>query len=138
MNRVLLALLLTGAVLLPAACVRTVELDRVEVTEDFRRHSPARSATDLPPAFDVVMPARTPGTCPPRLRDPGLGVMLDLFRSLTVPVTADGEGRYESVGDYRITPPGHYGSTSAMEGLRVECAVLRPLGLVRLDGAGGG
>lgn len=126
----LLAILANG-------CVRTVELDTVEVARDIRQEAAVRTAANLPPTFTVVTPGRLPGDCPPRLRDDGVGATLDLFRAMTLPIQ-DGDGtRYETFGDYRITPAGHYGTTSPGEGLRVDCARLRAIGLVTLGVPGG-
>jgi hypothetical protein len=129
MRRLLPVLLL----LAPAACIRTVHVDTVEVAQDIRQQSPARTATNLPPAFNVVVPARAPGGCPPQLRDPAAGVTLDLYRAMTVPLRDGDSTRYESVGDYRITPPGHYGSTAELDGLRLDCGRLAAVGLVALS-----
>jgi hypothetical protein len=130
-----LGCLLAGVLL--TGCIRTVELDRVEVGQDIRRDGPLRPATNLPRSFAVMVPARASGDCPPRLRDPQTGVVLDLYRAMTLQVR-DGEGTsYESLGDYRMTPPGHYGASTASDGLRVNCARLVAVGVVTLGGAGG-
>jgi hypothetical protein len=134
----IISLMAAGVLTAFGGCVRTVHLETVEVAQDIRTRSPARTATNLPARFTVVVPARTAGDCPPRLRDPEAGASLDLFRSMTMPVRDAGLVRYESFGDYRITPPGHYGTTSPMDGLRVDCAALRAMGLVSLGEPGGG
>ncbi|HSJ23215.1 MAG TPA: hypothetical protein VK929_00940 [Longimicrobiales bacterium] len=121
----------------PGACVRTVDLGTVEVAQDVRQETAVRTASNLPQAFAVVIPPRLPGDCPPRLRDDGVGATLDLHRAMTMPVQDAGGTRYETFGDYRITPPGHYGSTTPADGLRVDCARLRAIGLVTLGAPGG-
>jgi hypothetical protein len=132
--RVLRSTLLVLALTLPtASCIRTVHLETVEVAQDIRLQSPPRSATNLPPSFDVVVPPRAPGDCPPRLRDPSAGAVLDLYRAMTLPVQGGDGTHYESVGDYRITPAGHYGSTGELNGLRLHCGRLTPIGLIALS-----
>jgi hypothetical protein len=121
---------------LVGGCIRTVELDRVEQAQDIRRESPLRTAANLPQAFTVLVPPRGSGDCPPRLRDPAAGVVLDLYRAMTVRVQEEEGPRFESIGDYRMTPPGHYGAASANDGLRINCARLSAQGLVSLGGAG--
>lgn len=120
-----------------SGCIRTVDLGTVEVAQDIRQQSAVRTASNLPRTFAVVIPARIPGDCPPRLRDDGVGATLDLHRSMSLQVQ-DGEGtRWESFGDYRITPPGHYGGTGPADGLRINCRELNAVGLVTLGVPGG-
>jgi len=136
-NRILAAVLPLLAVT-QAGCIRTVDLGTVEVAQDIRQQSTVRTASNLPPVFAVVIPARVQGDCPPRLRDDGVGATLDLHRSMSLQVQ-DGDGqRWESFGDYRVTPPGHYGGTTAADGLRINCRELNAVGLVTLGVPVGG
>jgi hypothetical protein len=129
-------ILLCALLLLPG-CIRTVDLGTVEVAQDIRQESGIRTATNLPQEFTVVIPARMAGDCPPRLRDDVVGATLDLQRAMMLPVQDASGTRYDSFGDYRITPPGHYGAATPADGLRVSCGRLRGVGLVRLGAAGG-
>jgi hypothetical protein len=134
----LLPVVALAAVASLAACIRTVDLGTVEVAQDMRQDAVVRSAANLPATFTVAIPARSAGDCPPRLRDDALGATLDLERGLTLPVQ-DGSGtRYESFGDYRVTPRGHYGDTEPGDGLRIDCGRLRAVGVVTLGVPGGG
>lgn len=130
--RLMAAVVAVAVAVSAGACVRTVELERVEVAQDIRQQAPVRTATNLPAAFTVVIPARSTGACPPRLRDPDIGVTLELWRAMTLPVQDAAGTRHESFGDYRMTPAGHYGSNSPAEGLRINCARLSAIGLVTL------
>lgn len=113
-----------------AACVRTVEVARQEVTQvggDER----IGSAANLPPSFRAVSPPAVEGDCPPRLIDPVLQARLYIVRALAVPVTDSLGSRLQAMGDYRVEPPGHYELLPG-DGLRVDCTRLRAIGAVRL------
>ena len=88
--------------------------------------APARTATDLPPAFVFTdSTARTPAPpaayCFGRLRDP---------RDNTQLVLRSAQGGV--VGDYEV-PTGRYG-VGTKEYLRVDCRTLRALGVVPRPG----
>ena len=117
------------AAVLFAGCVQrqvsTVEVVSGEMSTDLR------SATNLPEQFRVVIPAATPGDCPPQLRDPGLHTTLRLERSVMRPVSDTTAAGYRAIGDYRVEPKGLYGEEEG-EGLRVDCARLSAIGVVAL------
>jgi hypothetical protein len=127
-------LVLAGAA--AGGCVqRSVHVISSEVqVEDLRREEVARPASNLPQAFDVVTPAAVSTDCPPRLRDPGLGTMLTLRRSMLLPVQDSLGTHYRALGDYAADPRGRYGDVRAEDGLRIDCARLRALGVVSLGG----
>lgn len=122
-SAVLVTLLVAGG------CVRhqvsTVEIVTGEMSSDLR------SATNLPRQFAVVTPAATPGDCPPQLRDPGLQTTLRLERSVMRQVSDSTAAGYRATGDYSVEPKGLYGEEEG-EGLRVDCARLRAIGVVAL------
>lgn len=118
------------AALLCAACVRT-HTSTVEVAPDPGESGELKTAANLPQQFTVAIPATAAGDCPPRLRDDGLGTVLVLQRSTLQAATDSAGGRYRAFGDYRAEPRGRYGE-AAGEGLRVDCARLRALGIVTL------
>jgi hypothetical protein len=120
------AAVLCGALV---ACVRT-ETTRVEVTPDPMRGDSLKPATNLPAAFTVLIAPSTPGDCPTRLRDAGLGTTLTLQRS-TMRAAPDSTGAFRAFGDYSAEPIGRYGEVAG-EGLRVDCTRLRALGVVAL------
>jgi hypothetical protein len=125
------ALALALVAIASAACVRR-ETTTVDVTPDPLQGSAGmKSATNLPPQFTVVTAAGTPGDCPPELRDPGLRTVLRLRRSVLRPVSDSTASRYRAVGDYAVEPRGLYGEEEG-EGLRVDCARLSAIGVVRL------
>lgn len=117
------------ALLVAGGCVRrqvsTVEVATGEMSPDLR------SATNLPQQFTVVTPSATPGDCPPLLRDPGLQATLRLERSVMRQVADSTGARYRATGDYSVEPRGMYGEEEG-EGLRVDCARLRAIGVVAL------
>jgi hypothetical protein len=126
---------LAGAAAL-GGCIRTVDLGTVEVAQDIRGMSTVRSASNLPGEFTVATPAR-PGECPAQLRDDVLGVVLTLHRSMQLPVRSAAGTRYESFGDYRARPAGHYGDAEPGDGLRIDCARMSAVGVVKLGVPGG-
>ncbi|HSJ29878.1 MAG TPA: hypothetical protein VK933_00495 [Longimicrobiales bacterium] len=117
------------ALLVAGGCVRrqvsSVEVVSGEMSRDLR------SATNLPQQFTVVIPAATPGDCPPQLRDPGLHATLRLERSVMRQVSDSTAARYRATGDYSVEPNGLYGEEEG-EGLRVDCSRLRAIGVVAL------
>jgi hypothetical protein len=128
---------LAAVALLAAGCVRTVDLGSVEVAQDIRDQTGVRSAQNLPARFTVVTPAAVSGDCPARLTDSGAGTLLNLTRSMMLPVQDTAGSRFQSFGDYTITPRGHYGDTEPGDGLRIDCARLRAIGIVTLGAPGG-
>lgn len=104
----------------------------MEVARDIRTESSVRSASNLPGQFRVLTPARFEGECPPRLADDAVGTVLDLRRAMQLPVQDSTGQRYQAFGDYRATPTGHYGDTQPADGLRVDCARLRAVGIITL------
>jgi hypothetical protein len=134
MGRTLRAVLTISlaAHVLTGACVRTVHLGTEEVAQDIRQGGSVRSAQNLPTSFTVVVHPAVPGDCPVRLRDDAVGTVLDLQRSMMLPVRDTVTGRFESIGDYRATPPGRYGDTEPGDGIRVDCTRLRAVGIVTL------
>jgi hypothetical protein len=133
--RAVVLVTMVAAALAASACVRTYTTTvREDATVAGAQQHPVRSATNLPRAFIVVTAAATPGNCPPRLRDPELRTALTLRHSIMLP-TRDSTGAtgYSAYGDYSVEPPGLYGDEPG-DGLRVDCARLSALGVVRLDG----
>jgi hypothetical protein len=108
-----------------------VDLGTVEVARDIRTESTVRSASNLPGRFRVLTPARQ-GECPSRLADDAVGTVLDLRRATQLPVQDTAGVRYETFGDYRATPTGHYGDTQPGDGLRIDCTRLRAVGIITL------
>jgi hypothetical protein len=137
LNRLIPAAVLCTAVAL-GGCIRTVDLGTVEVAQDIRAQATVRSASNLPGEFTVDTPARGAGQCAPRLRDDALGTVLNLQRAMQLPVESAEGTRYESFGDYRATPTGHYGDSEPGDGLRIDCTRLRAVGIVKLGVPGGG
>jgi hypothetical protein len=108
------------------------ESSTVEVTPDAMESTSAvRTATNLPEQFTIVTPASTPGDCPSQLRDPGLSATLRLQRSIMRQVPDSTGAGYRAIGDYSVEPRGVYGEEVG-EGVRVDCARLRAIGVVRL------
>ena len=105
--------------------VSTVEIVSGEMSSDLR------SATNLPQQFMVVTPSATPGDCPSQLRDPGLQTTLRLERSVMRQVSDSTAAGYRATGDYSVEPKGLYGEGEG-EGLRLDCARLRAIGVVAL------
>lgn len=114
-------------------CIRTVELERVEVASEVREQAELGSAGNLPPSFVAEGSRGSDGDCPVRLRDPGLGARLVLQRSVMLPERDSTGTVYHPFGDYTADPPGLYGEEEG-EGLRIDCVRLRALGVVRLGG----
>jgi hypothetical protein len=117
-----------GALLL--ACVRTVDLGTVEVAHDIREHAVLRSAQNLPAQFTVVEPAAVTGDCPRRLTDTGAGTLLDLIRSMMLPVQGTAGSRFQAFGGYMATPRGTYGDDQPGDALRIDCGRLRAIGII--------
>lgn len=120
-----LALLLTGG------CVRTYETQVVGSSMADASQEPLRSAGNLPQGFTVITPGSSAGDCPLLLRDDGIRTMLTLARTMRIPIRDSAGTAYVTYGDYSVQPAGAYGDTAG-EGLRVDCGVLRPLGVVEL------
>lgn len=114
-----------------AGCMRTYEVETVEVAQATAQQ-PLRSATNLPSGFTVVRGPGVDGGCPVSLRDAGLRADLSLVRAVSIPQTDSAGVSYLWYGDYAVTPVGAYGEIAG-EGLRVDCARMRPLGVVRLN-----
>jgi hypothetical protein len=112
------------------ACVRT-DTRTIEVSPDRIGPDALKPATNLPARFDVVAAAGTAGDCPPRLRDGELGTTLTLLRSTFRQAPDSAAAGYRAYGDYRVEPRGRYGEEPG-EGLRVDCARLRAVGVVAL------
>jgi hypothetical protein len=131
-----LALIVVAAAALLAACTRTttVVTGREVVTGGPDRNAPLRSAANLPSSFVVVTPAAVSSDCPPALRDPGLGTLFTLNSAVMQPVRDEHGTHYVAIGDYAAEPPGRYGDDEPGDGIRIDCARLRPLGIVRLAG----
>lgn len=123
---VLLLLLLAAG-----GCVRR-EVTTIEVMPDAMSVPDVRSATNLPQQFTVVTPPRTPGDCPPLLRDTGLHTTLRLQRSVMRPAPDSAGSGYRALGDYAVEPHGRYGELAG-EGVRVDCERLRAIGVVPLQ-----
>jgi hypothetical protein len=123
-----------AALLFLSGCARTVVVTSREVLSDQQapQQTQLRSAANLPAAFVVVTPATVSTDCPAVLRDPGLNTVLTLYTSVLQPVRDEHGTHYEAVGDYVAEPRGRYGDTEPGDGIRVDCARLRPLGMVRL------
>lgn len=120
---------------LTSACVQresVVTSRQVIGGSDPVAESAVRSGRNLPAAFEVLTPAGVAGDCPPRLRDPGMQTVLSLEASVLQPVRDSLGVHYRAVGDYSVQPRGRYGDEQPDEGLRVDCARLRALGVVRL------
>ena len=117
---------------LATACVSR-QTSTVEVASgDMQAAADLRTATNLPPQFQIVTPAATPRDCPPELRDPGLRATLRLHRSVLRPsADSTAAGGYIAIGDYAVEPGGLYGEEPG-EGLRVDCSRLRAIGVVAL------
>jgi hypothetical protein len=119
------------SVFLADGCIHH-ETSTIEVTPDALASTPAlRTATNLPDQFTIVTPASTPGDCPSQLRDPGLDATLRLQRSIMRQVPDSTGAGYRALGDYSVEPRGVYGEEVG-EGVRVDCARLRAIGVVRL------
>lgn len=127
------ALTVTIGALAAAGCVSSSHvIGREVIAEGIDQTTPVRSAANLPSSFEVIAPAAVSSDCPPLLRDPGLNVMLTLSNSVLQPTRAeDGTVTYSAIGDYSANPRGRYGEV-ADEGLRIDCARLRPIGIVRI------
>jgi hypothetical protein len=125
--------LLLGVALIGAtACVKRVETSTATVVvEELRREDALRPAVNLPDSFVVVTPRATERDCPPALRDAGRNTRLTLRRSVLIPVQDSTGVAYQPFGDYAIEPAGEYGEQPG-EGLRVDCARLRAIGIVTL------
>jgi hypothetical protein len=125
--------LLLGVVLIGAtACVKRVETRTATVVvEELRREDALRPAVNLPDSFVVVTPGATERDCPPALRDDGRNTRLTLRRSVLIPVQDSTGVGYQPFGDYALEPAGEYGE-QAGEGLRIDCARLRAIGIVTL------
>jgi hypothetical protein len=131
-----IAVLVLASAAVLAGCIRTttVVTGREVVTSGPDRHAPLRSATNLPARFVVVTPATVSTDCPATLRDPGLGTVFTLQNSVLQPVSDEHGTHYVAIGDYAAEPRGRYGDDEPGDGIRVDCARLRPLGVVRLGG----
>lgn len=104
----------------------------VDVTPDEMESTAAmRTATNLPSAFTVTVPAATAGDCPRELRDPGLQATLSLRRSVLRQIPDSASAGYRAFGDYAVEPRGVYGDEVG-EGVRVDCSRLHAIGVVRL------
>jgi hypothetical protein len=131
--RVLPRVAVLAAAVFLSGCARTVVVTSREVLSDqAAQQTPVRSAANLPAAFIVVTPAAVSTDCPPVLRDPGLNTVLTLHNSVLQPVRNEHGTHYEAVGDYVAEPRGRYGDAEPGDGIRVDCARLRPLGIIRL------
>jgi hypothetical protein len=117
---------------LTAGCTRTVVVGREIVADGPSRQEPLRSAVNLPGTFTVVTPAAVSTDCPPVLRDPALNTILTLQNSTLQPIRDEHGTHYQAIGDYAAEPRGHYGDEEPGDGIRVDCARLRALGVVRL------
>lgn len=118
----LLLILVTGG------CIRR-EVSRVEVMTDVMASPDLRTATNLPSEFAVVSPPERAGDCPTQLTDAGLNTVLRLHRSV-LRQAQDSTGS-RSFGDYSVKPSGQYGEREG-EGLRVDCARMQAIGVIRL------
>ena len=115
-----------------SACVRRVETRTVTVTgEELRREDLMRAGENLPARFSVVTRPATPRDCPPSLRDDALATTLTLRRSLLIPVQGASGTNYQTFGDYAVEPAGKYGEKPG-EGVRVDCTLVRGVGIVIL------
>ena len=123
---------LPAAAVLMSGCVRTYDTQIVGTTTDNASREPLRSAGNLPAGFTVVTAGAAAGDCPIRLRDDGIRTVLTLARTVRIPIRDSAGTVYVTYGDYRVQPAGAYGDTAG-EGLRVNCAVLRPLGVVQIE-----
>jgi hypothetical protein len=122
-----------AALLVVSGCARTVVVTSREVVADQApQQVQLRSAANLPATFSVVTPATVSTDCPAVLRDPGLNTVLTLHSSVLQPVRDEHGTHYEAIGDYVAEPRGRYGDDQPGDGIRVDCARLRPLGIVRL------
>jgi hypothetical protein len=122
-----------AAALFLSGCARTVVVTSREVLSDeASRQTPVRSAANLPTTFIVVTPATVSTDCPPVLRDPSLNTVLTLHNAVLQPVRNEHGTHYEAIGDYAAEPRGRYGDAEPGDGIRVDCARLRPLGIIRL------
>ncbi|MEX1184481.1 MAG: hypothetical protein WEF86_14815 [Gemmatimonadota bacterium] len=117
--------------LMASGCVHTYETQIIDASTAAVTQQPLKSASNLPPTFVVVTPGASGGDCPLRLRDDGLRTMLTLARTLRIPIRDSAATTYETFGDYAVLPPGAYGDTEG-DALRIDCGVLRALGVVRL------
>jgi hypothetical protein len=125
------ALIVSATILsMAAGCVRR-EVSRVEVPQDPVQQEAMKAATNLPSQFTIITPPAAAGDCPSRLRDAGLGTLLTLRRSTLRAVTDSAATSYRAYGDYSAEPHGRYGEERG-EGLRIDCARLRALGIVLL------
>jgi hypothetical protein len=131
-----LALIVVAAAALLAGCTRTttVVTGTEVLTGGPDRNAPLRSAANLPSSFIVVTPATVSGDCPSALRDAGLGTLFTLHRAVMQPVRDEQGTHYVAIGDYAAEPRGRYGDDEPGDGIRIDCARLRPLGIVRLAG----
>jgi hypothetical protein len=123
-----------GALLV--ACVRTVDLGTVEVAQDIREQAVVRSAQNLPAQFTVVELAAVTGDCPRRLTDAGAGTLLDLIRSMMLPVQDTSGSRFQAFGDYTATPRGTYGDSRPGDAVRIDCGRLRAIGIIDTGATG--
>jgi hypothetical protein len=127
-------LVLVAAVLLAGCAQRVVVTSREVISDQVSQQVSLRSAANLPPSFIVVTPAAVSTDCPPVLRDPGVNTVLTLRNSVLQPVRDEHGTHYQAIGDYAAEPRGRYGDDEPDDGIRIDCARLRPLGLVRLTG----
>jgi hypothetical protein len=114
-----------------SACVQRVDTTSTVEVGELRREDAVRTAVNLPESFAVATPAATPRDCPAALRDSRLNTRLTLRRSLLIPVQDSTGVAYRPFGDYAVEPAEQYGE-KAGEGLRVDCTVLRAVGVVTL------
>jgi hypothetical protein len=121
-----------------AGCVQreTVVTSRNVVTDGTTHESSVRPGRNLPATFVVVTPPAVTTDCPQLLRDPGMQTELTL-RSSVLQAVRDSLGtHYRAIGDYAVEPRGRYDDEQPGDGLRVDCARLRAMGIVRLGPAG--